>query len=80
MVWLDIFLSILVPFLCFGLFALVLVWLAQRTPVSSRALSKAQEMGPPAPRQSIVDAAGNARVEWAVDLEVQRLRHNERRW
>jgi hypothetical protein len=80
MIWLDIALSIVLPFAMFGVFALGMSWLAQRTPVSSRAMARAQEMGPPPPRVAIVDEAGNARHEWAVDLEVQRLRQSERRW
>jgi hypothetical protein len=80
MLWLDIFLSILLPFVTFVLFAMTMSWLFQRTPVSGRALSRAQELGPPAPRMPLVDQAGNARHEWAIDLEQQRLRQNERRW
>jgi hypothetical protein len=80
MVWLDIALSLSLPVVLFGAFAYGLLWLVQRTPVSGRALARAQELGPPLPRTPIVDRAGNARHEWAVDLEEQRLRRSERRW
>jgi hypothetical protein len=80
MVWLDIVLSIMLPFLAFALFSWVMFRLVQRTPVSSRAITRAQEMGPTLPRENIVDRGGNVRHEWAVDLEQQRLRHIERRW
>ena len=80
MVWIDIALSIVLPFVAFGAFGLFMSWLVQRTPISGRALARAQEMGPPPARESIVDKAGNVRHEWAVDLEVQRLRRGERKW
>ena len=80
MVWVDIALSVALPFLAFAAFAYFMAWLVQRTPVSGRAASRARELGPPPPRASIVDHAGNVRHEWAIDLEQQRLRQTERRW
>jgi hypothetical protein len=80
MVLLDILLSILLPFLAFAAFSWVMLRLVQRTGVSGRALSRAQELGPPTPRTSIIDVKGNVRHEWAVDLEMQRLRRSERQW
>ena len=80
MTWVDIALSLVLPFGVFGVFALFMSWVVQRAPISGRAMARAQEMGPPPPRVSIVDQAGNVRHEWAVDLEVQRLRQSERRW
>ena len=77
MIWVDIALSLVLPF---GVLALFMSWVVQRAPISGRALARAQQMGPPPPRVSIVDEAGNVRHEWAVDLEVQRLRQSERRW
>ena len=80
MIWVDMGLSLVLPFVAFGAFGLFMSWLVQRTPISGRALARAQELGPPPPRVPIVDQAGNARHEWAVDLEVQRLRRSERKW
>ena len=73
-------LSLVLPFAVFGVFALFMSWLARRTPISSRAMARAQELGSPTPRVPVVDQAGNVRHEWAVDLEMQRLRRTERRW
>jgi hypothetical protein len=80
MVWADILLSMALPFVAFAAFSLVLLWLAQRTPISGRAVTRAREMAPLPPRASLVDHRGNVRHEWAVDLEMQRLRQGERRW
>jgi hypothetical protein len=80
MVWADILLSMALPFVAFAAFSLLLLWLAQRTPISGRAVTRAREMAPLPPRASLVDHGGNVRHEWAVDLEMQRLRHGERRW
>lgn len=80
MILLDILLSILLPFLAFAVFSWLMLRLVQRTQVSGRALSRAQEWGPPPPKTPMVDAKGNVRHEWAVDLEMQRLRRSERQW
>jgi hypothetical protein len=80
MVWADILLSLALPFVAFVAFALVLLWLVQRAPMSGRAVARAREMAPLPPRASLVDHGGNVRHEWAIDLEQQRLRQGERRW
>jgi hypothetical protein len=93
MVWLDIFLSISLPFVAFGLFALVWKWFIGRAqakggsevyvqnfgPGASLDLTKPETQGsrPPAPSFELPGGAG---WESALEREVVRLRHKERGW
>jgi hypothetical protein len=72
--WLGMLISLALPFVVLFLWWQVFAWWMQRVPPSGRALERAAKMGPPPPPIQLVDAAGNARHEWAADLVQQRLR------
>jgi hypothetical protein len=79
--WLGMIISLTLPFVVLVLWWHVFGWWLQRVPPNSRAVERAEKMGPPAPPVELVDAAGNVRHEWAADLVQQRLRNSEsRRW
>jgi hypothetical protein len=79
--WLGMLISLSLPFVVLVLWWNVFGWWLQRVPPSSKAVERAEKMGPPLPPVALVDAGGNARHEWAADLVQQRLRNSQgRRW
>jgi hypothetical protein len=93
MVWLDILLSISLPFVAFGLFALVWKWFIGRAQAKAGSGVYVQNFGagdtldftkpeaqgtrPSAPSFQLPGGAG---WESALEREVVRLRHKERGW
>jgi hypothetical protein len=66
--------SLLLPFVVFTLWWQAFAWWLQRVPPNSKAMERAQKLGPAPPPVKLVDAKGNVRHEWAADLVQQRLR------
>jgi hypothetical protein len=75
--WLGTLITLSLPFVVFILSWQVFAWWLQRVPVGSKAMRRAEALGPPPPPVQIVDAKGNVRHEWAADLLLQRLRSLE---
>ena len=75
--WLGVTITLSLPFMVVVLWWHAFAWWIQRVPPGRKAIERAEELGPPPPPVQLVDAAGNARHEWAADLVQQRLRSLE---